>query len=269
MALSRRFAAEPNTALVLSDVAEESLASSVEAVKGSESPVATTLADVSNFDAVQAVVQLAVEKFGRLDALISNAGILSPNGRIHNLTTEDWERSFQVNLLGAVNAIRGRGGRDADTAIRLDHPHGIGGGSDRVVALRPLLRDQGRSDPAGESGGGRIRTRWHQGELRVSRDVPFGDPRGPSGRGPRYDCGAAPARTWRGGGSRRRIFVSSKRRLALDDWGCARRRRRLRGPVTRAQFSPDDDFVMPCMKISAKGFATETAASRPPGLSHR
>jgi 3-oxoacyl-[acyl-carrier protein] reductase len=105
-ALSRRFADEPNTALVLSDVAKESLASSVEAVRGSESPVATTLADVCNFDDVQAVVQLAVEKFGRLDVLISNAGILAGNGRIHNLTIEDWDRSFQVNVVGAVNAIR-------------------------------------------------------------------------------------------------------------------------------------------------------------------
>jgi len=38
--------------------------------------------------------------------LISNAGVLSPNGRIHNLTTDDWERAFRVNLLGAVNGIR-------------------------------------------------------------------------------------------------------------------------------------------------------------------
>ena len=38
--------------------------------------------------------------------LISNAGVLAPNGRIHNLTTEDWERAFRVNVLGAVNGIR-------------------------------------------------------------------------------------------------------------------------------------------------------------------
>jgi meso-butanediol dehydrogenase / (S,S)-butanediol dehydrogenase / diacetyl reductase len=38
--------------------------------------------------------------------LISNAGVLSPNGRIHNLSTEDWERAFRVNVLGAVNGIR-------------------------------------------------------------------------------------------------------------------------------------------------------------------
>ena len=64
------------------------------------------LADVSDYDQVEAVITRAVERFGRLDVLISNAGVLSPNGRIHNLRTEDWERSFRVNLLGAVNGIR-------------------------------------------------------------------------------------------------------------------------------------------------------------------
>ena len=38
--------------------------------------------------------------------LISNAGVLSPNGRIHNLATEDWERAFRINVLGAVNGIQ-------------------------------------------------------------------------------------------------------------------------------------------------------------------
>jgi meso-butanediol dehydrogenase / (S,S)-butanediol dehydrogenase / diacetyl reductase len=51
-------------------------------------------------------VSLAVERFGRLDVLISNAGVLAPNGRIHNLTTEDWERALRINVMGAVNGIR-------------------------------------------------------------------------------------------------------------------------------------------------------------------
>ena len=47
-----------------------------------------------------------MERFGRLDVLVSNAGVLSPNGRIHNLTTDDWDRAIRINLMGAVNAIR-------------------------------------------------------------------------------------------------------------------------------------------------------------------
>jgi 3-oxoacyl-[acyl-carrier protein] reductase len=68
--------------------------------------VEALLADVGDADQVEAVVARATERFGRLDAFIGNAGVLSPSGRIHNLATEDWERSFRVNVLGAVNGIR-------------------------------------------------------------------------------------------------------------------------------------------------------------------
>ena len=64
------------------------------------------LANVSDFADVESVVTRAVERFGHLDVLISNAGVLSANGRIDNLATEEWERAFRVNLLGAVNGIR-------------------------------------------------------------------------------------------------------------------------------------------------------------------
>ena len=105
-AVSHRLASEPNTALVLSDVSEGSLDSTLAAVGATSIPPATILADVSQFAEVEAVVALAVERFGRLDVLVSNAGVLAPNGRIHNLTTEDWERAFRINVLGAVNGIR-------------------------------------------------------------------------------------------------------------------------------------------------------------------
>lgn len=105
-ALSREFAEQADTAVVLSDVSEASLEATVAAIPEPRGPIATRLADVSEITEVEAVVDLAVERFGRLDVLISNAGVLSPNGRIHNLTTEDWERAFRVNVLGAVNGIR-------------------------------------------------------------------------------------------------------------------------------------------------------------------
>ena len=103
--LARQFAGEPGTDLVLSDVSQPSLDATLADLPGNGNR-ATRLADVRDFDQVEAVVKLAVERFGRVDALISNAGVLSPNGRIHNLSTADWERAFQVNVMGAVNGIR-------------------------------------------------------------------------------------------------------------------------------------------------------------------
>ena len=109
-ALSRQLAAEPDTDLVLSDLSEDALAQAPTALPPAPGPsageVATVPADISDFAAVENVVKHAVDRFGRLDVLISNAGVLSPNGRIHNLSTEDWERAYRVNVLGPVNGIR-------------------------------------------------------------------------------------------------------------------------------------------------------------------
>jgi meso-butanediol dehydrogenase/(S,S)-butanediol dehydrogenase/diacetyl reductase len=105
-AVSKQLAGEPDTDLVVSDASQSSLEATVAELPDTGVKIETALADVSDFAQVQSVVTLAVERFGRLDVLISNAGVLSPNGRIHNLETEDWERAFRVNVLGAVNGIR-------------------------------------------------------------------------------------------------------------------------------------------------------------------
>ncbi len=105
-ALARRFATQDDTDLVLSDVSRDSLDATVDGIPSPHGPVESILADVSEPGDVDAVVALAVERFGHLDVLINNAGVLSPNGRIHNLTTEDWERPLRVNVLGSANAIR-------------------------------------------------------------------------------------------------------------------------------------------------------------------
>ena len=108
-ALSRHFAGVVGTDLVLSDISADALEATVagiERLDERDGDVVTAVADASDADAVTAVVDLAVERFGRLDGCVSNAGVLSPNGRIHNLDDEDWERAFRVNVMGAVNTIR-------------------------------------------------------------------------------------------------------------------------------------------------------------------
>jgi 3-oxoacyl-[acyl-carrier protein] reductase len=104
--LSRRLAAEPATDIVLSDISEAAIQATVDGLVDQSGSVETLAADISDFPQVEAVVARAVERFGRLDVLISNAGVLSPNGRIHNLGSEDWERAFRINVMGPVNGVR-------------------------------------------------------------------------------------------------------------------------------------------------------------------
>ena len=105
-AISRQLAGEPGTQLVLSDISAESLDATIGGLPEAGTPVERVLADVSDVEQVEAVVERALERFGHLDVVVSNAGVLPPSGRIHNLTTEDWERAFRINVMGAVNAIR-------------------------------------------------------------------------------------------------------------------------------------------------------------------
>ena len=105
-ALAQRFASEPATDLLLSDISASSLEATIAGLSPTDGSVETALADVSEFTQVESVVALAANRFGHLDVLISNAGVLSANGRIHNLETEEWERAFRINVLGAVNGIR-------------------------------------------------------------------------------------------------------------------------------------------------------------------
>jgi len=73
--------------------------------------------DVTDPKATRAAVARVVDKLGRLDVAIANAGF-SVSGRFEKLTADDWKRQFDVNVLGAVHtaqaalpALRETGGR--------------------------------------------------------------------------------------------------------------------------------------------------------------
>lgn len=57
--------------------------------------------DVSREEDVRAAIDLAVKKYGRLDAAHANAGVLR-NQKITDLTLEDFQLMINVNLLGPV-----------------------------------------------------------------------------------------------------------------------------------------------------------------------
>ena len=59
--------------------------------------------DVASESSVRACVRTVAKRFGRLDALINNAGIASPgNGPVEKLALREWNRRLGVNLTGPL-----------------------------------------------------------------------------------------------------------------------------------------------------------------------
>ncbi len=62
--------------------------------------------DVSDYASVEALVAATFGAFGRIDALINNAGAIEPIASIAGSDPREWARNIEINLIGAYNAIR-------------------------------------------------------------------------------------------------------------------------------------------------------------------
>jgi NAD(P)-dependent dehydrogenase (short-subunit alcohol dehydrogenase family) len=60
--------------------------------------------DVSDSGSVRALAEAVTGRFGRVDIVVNNAGV-GPQGRIADLTLNDWRWLLGVNLSGVVNGI--------------------------------------------------------------------------------------------------------------------------------------------------------------------
>lgn len=60
--------------------------------------------DVSSLADMQALAALAKEKFGRVDALFANAGIM-PAGNMSQMKVSDWMDMVDINIKGVLNAM--------------------------------------------------------------------------------------------------------------------------------------------------------------------
>lgn len=62
--------------------------------------------DVTEYEKVREMADKVLDKFGRIDILINNAGIARDN-LILRMKDEEWESVLRVNLKGAFNCIKG------------------------------------------------------------------------------------------------------------------------------------------------------------------
>jgi NAD(P)-dependent dehydrogenase (short-subunit alcohol dehydrogenase family) len=62
-------------------------------------------ADVGDYDQVSAAVAAFLQKFGRIDVLANNAGIISV-GRVEDTAVDEWRRIFRVNVDGVFHLCK-------------------------------------------------------------------------------------------------------------------------------------------------------------------
>jgi len=101
--------------VVIGDIADAGLAETIGTIEASGGKAVAQRTDVSRREEVDALVDRAVQEFGRIDVMCNVAGIAA-DGLLYEATDEELDRAFAVNLRGvlygcqaAIRAMRDQG----------------------------------------------------------------------------------------------------------------------------------------------------------------
>jgi len=89
----------------LGDATGENLQRAQRTVADWEPAAALIEADVRDVDAIKSMIDQTVDRFGRLDIVINNAGILRDR-TAKNMASEEWQAVIDSNLTGVFNVCR-------------------------------------------------------------------------------------------------------------------------------------------------------------------
>ncbi len=95
---------EAGANIVIGDIQDASY--TVSQIKAKGGAAVSMLMDTSIPADANALVELALDRFGTLDVLVNNAGIDAPRGTIWGLSDEEWQRTIDVNLSGVFYCTR-------------------------------------------------------------------------------------------------------------------------------------------------------------------
>ncbi len=82
------------------------LEQTVEAIQGLGGEAHSIQTDVGKEADIERLVQTTVERFGCIDILINNAGIVDNGLELHEIELQDWDRVMATNLRGAMLMMR-------------------------------------------------------------------------------------------------------------------------------------------------------------------
>lgn len=90
--------------VVLGARRQERLDRIVEEISAAGGEAASQVLDVTQQGSNDAIVQLAKHRFGRLDAIFLNAGLM-PNSPLSAMRTDEWHQMVDVNITGVLNGV--------------------------------------------------------------------------------------------------------------------------------------------------------------------
>lgn len=90
----------------MADLNDEALKTAIESLPGGHEKHIATRVDVRNEDSVNDWIEKTVQRFGKLDGAVNMAGVLGPSVPTTELSKEQLEFVFSVNVFGVFNCMK-------------------------------------------------------------------------------------------------------------------------------------------------------------------
>ena len=103
-ATALKFAREGAKVMVC-DINQEWIDETVRQCKAEGSDAIGQIADVRDMKSLEAMVKTTVDKWGRIDCLVNNAGIVA-DAQLKNMTEDQFDRVIDINLKGVYNCTK-------------------------------------------------------------------------------------------------------------------------------------------------------------------
>ncbi len=97
--------AESGAKVVLAARNQEKLEKAINEIKERNGEAVYKVTDVSKREEVKSLIDFTISKYGKIDVIFNNAGLM-PNSPLSEFRTDEWDEMIDVNLKGCFNLIR-------------------------------------------------------------------------------------------------------------------------------------------------------------------
>jgi NAD(P)-dependent dehydrogenase (short-subunit alcohol dehydrogenase family) len=132
-AMALRFA-EDGADVVIADLDDGGMEETARLVRQQERQALTTRCDVAVKADIDALIAATVERFGRIDIAVANAGVAERDTDCLTMTEEQWDRTIDINLKGVFFTLQAAANQMIAQGIR-----------GRLIAIASIMAEWGSS----------------------------------------------------------------------------------------------------------------------------